>query len=300
MESSRRNFLKSAALSAAANAAAPRLSFGGKKAAGAKGPEVMVSKGGSPAENTRKAIEALGGIDKFVKPGDRVFLKPNSISSTGPETAVNTNPEVALEVARLCRKAGAKEILALMHDDESVLKLNGIGDAIESVGGRAGSANDMSQYIEVNLPRGLILRKTMVIKELLEFDKFINIPVAKHHAGSQLTFGMKNLMGLNWDRIIMHRTDLEQAIADLATVRPPDLVVIDATRILLTNGPGGPGAVRETRTIVASADQLAADAYTATLFKLNPYDVRHFRYAYDMGIGEIDPKRMKIQEFTFN
>ncbi len=300
MKSSRRRFLKGAALSAAAVASTPFTALAEKKTSEGGGPPVMVCRGGSPAENTGKAIDELGGIGKFVKPGDRVFLKPNSISSLKPEAAVNTNPEVVAEVARLCKKAGASDILAMAHDDAAVSRMNGIAEALESNGGKYIAANNMNQYTEVNLPRGLLLRRTMVVKELLDYDVFINLPVAKHHAGSQLTIGMKNYMGLNWDRIIMHRMDLHQTIADLVTVRPPDLVVVDATYILLTNGPGGPGSVRETKTVIASTDQVAADAYAAKLFKQNPRDIRHFKCAYDMGLGEIDPERMKIQEFNLS
>lgn len=136
----------------------------------------------------------------------------------------------------------------------------------------------------------------MVIKELLDYDVFINLPVAKHHAGSRLTLGMKSYMGLSWDRQVMHTIDLHQTIADLVSVRRPDLTIIDATRILLNNGPGGPGSVREVKSVIASPDPITADAYAATLFKHDPRSIRHIRCAYEMGLGEIDPDRMDIHK----
>ncbi len=261
-------------------------------------PDVMVTSGDSPAKNVRKVIEALGGIEKFVKPGDRVFLKPNSISPMGPEYAVNTNPDVVAEVARLCKKAGASKILALAHDDPGSLVANGIGDAINAHDGVLGTADNIEMYQQVNIPMGMILRETAVIKEFLEYDVFINLPVAKHHGGAQLTLGMKNYMGLNWDRQIMHRTDLDQTIADLVTVRRPDLTIVDATRMLLNNGPSGPGTVREVKSVVASTDIVAVDAYTATLFKHEPREIRHIRYAAEMGLGEMEVKKMNIVKLT--
>ncbi|NQS96972.1 MAG: DUF362 domain-containing protein [candidate division Zixibacteria bacterium] len=301
MKLTRRDFVKggAAAASTAALASTGIFTFSGRSEAAKRyRSSVMVSKGGSPAENVLKVITALGGMEKFVMAGDRVLLKPNSISSAGPESAINTNPEVVGEVVRLCRKAGAREILAMTHDDASAWGLNGIGEAIEANGGSVMPANDVEQYQGVNLPRGIILRVAMVVKELLEFEVFINIPVAKHHGGVQLTLGMKNLMGLNWDRYIMHRTDIHQTIADLATVRRPDITIIDATRMLLTNGPSGPGTVRVEDAVIGSTDPVAADAYTATLFEREPHSVRHIQHAYELGLGEIELDMMDIQRFN--
>ena len=259
--------------------------------------DLLVAKNGTPTENTRKAIEAAGGMEKFVKKGQKVFIKPNCITTSKPETAINTNPDVVAEVVRLCMKAGAAEVLYMGHDGEAAWEGNGIGAALEAMGAKKAGANNIDQYVDVKLPRGLILRETKMIRELMEYDVFINIPVAKHHAGAQLTLSMKNYMGLNWDRVIMHRSDLHQTIADLNTARPADLIVMDATRMLLTNGPSGPGTVREEKTVVVSSDPVAADAYTAALFKLDPRSVKHIQCAYEMGLGEIDERKMRIGVF---
>ncbi|TKJ41642.1 hypothetical protein CEE37_03485 [candidate division LCP-89 bacterium B3_LCP] len=299
MAITRREFIKSSVglASAVSLAAVPLYPLVTQAGAKTIKPILMAATGDSPALNARKVIDALGGIEKYVKPGNTVFLKPNSITQLGPEFAVNTNPEVVAEVARLCQKAGASKIIAYAHDDPSSWVENGIGKAIESFGGEIVAANTISMYRQVNLPLGLVLRETMMIEEFLTADVFINLPVAKHHAGAQLTLGIKNYMGINWDRQIMHRTDLDQTIADLATVRKPDLTVMDATRMLLNNGPSGPGTVREEKTIIASEDPVAADAFTATLFKHEPNEIRHIRHASEMGLGVMNLKKMKIKKF---
>jgi uncharacterized protein (DUF362 family) len=296
MPSNRREFLKETLATTALTVASPLFVFPNQTLAGSsyKSP-LAVAKGANPAENTRKAIEALGGIEKFVRPGDRVLLKPNCISSNGPTSAVNTNPEVVGEIARLCQKAGARAIYATGHDVPTVWIGNGIQSALSAYGGKITAANSLEGYISVKLPRGLLLRETMVVKELMEYEVFINLPVAKHHAGSQLTFGLKNYMGLCWDRITMHRTDLHQCIADLNTVRKADLTVLDATRMLLTNGPSGPGQVRQEDTIIAGSDPVAVDAYGATLFKQEPRKIRHILAGYEMGIGEMDLGKVEIR-----
>ncbi|MFH1861788.1 MAG: DUF362 domain-containing protein [bacterium] len=298
MAISRREFLKSGlgVLAAAPLAASPLFSWAARaETVNPYTPLLITATGTSPAENVRRALQALGGIEKFVKKGSKVLLKPNSMTRLGPNFAVNTHPDVVREVARLCRLAGASAVLALSHDDPSSWEGNGIGKALHDEGALYRSTNEASQYQAVNLPLGMILRETMVVKELLEYDVFINLPIAKHHAGSQLTLGLKNYMGLNWDRQIMHRTDLNQTIADLASVRRADLTIVDATRILLTNGPGGPGSTREIQMVIASEDPIAADAYTATLFKQEPQDIRHLRAAYELGLGEMNLKQMVIQ-----
>ncbi len=293
----RRDFLKSSLgmVSAASLASTLPLSWMAKAQSADSGrPLLIVRTGLSPAENVSKAIAALGGIEKFVKPGSKVFLKPNSISRLGPEFAINTHPEVVREVARLCRLAGAAQVSAVSHDEADIWEANGIGAALQAEGAAYRSALDIGSYRRINLPLGLLMRETMILNDFLEAEVFINLPVAKHHAGSQLTIGLKNYMGLNWDRRIMHNTDLQQCIADLVSVRRPDLTVVDATRILLTNGPGGPGRVRECQSIIASTDPVAADAYAATLFKQEPRNIRHLRYAGEMGLGELDLNRVQI------
>ena len=298
MSLNRRDFLKSGLglASAASLASAPVFSWMTSTAQGAgRLAPLSVASGESPADNVQRAIQALGGIEKFVKKGSTVFLKPNSISNLGEEYAINTNPAVVREVAKLCRLAGASKVIAVSHDEASPWEANGIGSALTAEGATWRVANDQADYQTVKLPLGLLLRETAVIKELLEADVFINIPVAKHHAGSRLTIGMKNYMGLNWDRLVMHNTDLQQCIADLVSVRRPDLTVVDCTRILLTNGPGGPGTVRQCNQVIASPDLVAADAYAATLFKLEPRAIGHIRYGNEMGLGEMDTKKMDVR-----
>jgi uncharacterized protein (DUF362 family) len=255
----------------------------------------MVASGSSPAENTRRAIQSLGGIETFVKKGAKVFLKPNSVNELGPEYAVNVHPDVVHEVARQCRLAGAARITALSHDDEASWKANGIGAALTAEGVIYGSAAGQEAYRKVNLPLGLILKETMALNDFLDADVVINMPIAKHHAGTGLTIGLKNYMGLIWERTSFHYSDLHQCIADLATIRRADLTVVDATRILLTNGPAGPGSVRETGMVIASTDPIAADAWAATLFKREPSEIRHIRYAGEMGLGVADVKRMEVR-----
>jgi uncharacterized protein (DUF362 family) len=260
--------------------------------------DLAIAKGGDPASNTKKAIQALGGIEKFVKKGDKVAVKPNPITQSPPEMAANTNPDVVETVVRMCRQAGAQEVVVLSHDGLRNFERNGIGDAASRAEARVLAAMTRDLYRPVPVLRGRLLENVEIIGELLDADVFINIPIAKHHSATEVTLSMKNLMGINWNRGYFHQNGLHQAIADLSTVVKPDLIVMDANRILLTNGPSGPGQTRDDKTVIAGTDPVAVDSYSTTLFNRAPRDVRHIQYAYELGVGEIDLKKLHIKEFA--
>ena len=260
--------------------------------------DLAVAKGGDPAGNTIQAIQALGGIERFVNKGDKVTLKPNPVGQNPPELAINTHPGVVETVAKMCMQAGAREVVIVSHDALSNFEGNGIMNAASRAGARVVAAITRDLYQTTPVLRGRLLHNEEIIKDVLDADVFINMPIAKDHAGSRLTLGMKNLMGINWNRLYLHQNGLHQGIADLSTIVKPDLIIMDANRILLTNGPGGPGQTREDKTVIAGTDQVAVDAYTATLFNLTPRDVPHIQYAYELGVGEANLKKLNIKEIS--
>jgi uncharacterized protein (DUF362 family) len=261
-------------------------------------PDLAVVTGGDPAVNTLRAIQALGGIERFVAKGARVAVKPNPVTGNRPETASTTNPDVLETVVRLCVEAGAGDVVVLSHDSERNFEGNGLLEAADRGGARVLAANSQDLYRPVPLVRGRLLEGVEVIGEVLDADVFINIPIAKHHGAAEVTLGMKNLMGINWNRGRFHQYGLQQCIADLNTAVRPDLIVMDANRVLLTNGPAGPGETRDALTVVAGTDPVAVDAYSTTLLDRNPMDIGHIRYAYQQGIGEIDLEKLTIEKIS--
>lgn len=261
-------------------------------------PDLAVAKGGDPATNTMRAIHALGGFERFVQKHDKVAIKPNPITPAGPETAANTNPIVVETVVRMCMQAGAGEVVVLSNDPLRSFEGNGIMEAASGAGARVVAATTRDLFKSVNVLRGRILHDVEIIKDILDADVFINIPVVKHHAATTVTCSMKNLMGINWDRTYFHRHGLHQCIADLSTVVKTDLIIVDATRILLTNGPNGPGQTREERTVIAGTDPVAIDTYATTLLGRNPQDIDHIRFAYEIGVGEMYLETLNIKELA--
>ncbi len=261
---------------------------------------------GEAASATRLVLEALGGIDAFVKKGDVVILKPNASFPNPPSWGCNTSPEVVATVAKLCLEAGAKRVTVVdntLGNPDLCFSRSGLKDALSSLPQvRLLAPKQESMYKEVQIIKGVALRKTKIFKEVMEADKFINLPTAKSHSATGVSLGIKGLMGLVWDRNTFHRDmDLDQAIADLATVLKPTLTILDATRGLLTAGPGGPGKVEHWNTIVAGTDPVAVDAYGVTLGQwygqtVRPEQVKHLVAAKSHGLGTLELERVQILE----
>ncbi|NIM07452.1 MAG: DUF362 domain-containing protein [Armatimonadetes bacterium] len=301
-ELSRKDFLRLAAGGALAWTLG-RFGLGTGDAAEAASPPVLAVAGNqSPDAMVRAAIGGLGGMKKFVKPGSAVVVKPNASWAQKPHQAATTNPKVLSEVVRMCKEAGAKVVKVMDHlidrPDELTLSTNGLRKAAESAGAIFISAGSRSLYQNIRIPRGKALRSSTVLKEVMKADLFINVPIAKVHNASVLTMGLKNLMGVAFNRDAWHEApDLHQAIADYATVVRPHLTILDAVRILQTNGPRGPGKTKDTKMIIAGTDPVAIDAYTAqNAFGKAPQSIHHIAFANAAGLGEMDLRKITVKK----
>ncbi len=262
---------------------------------------------GAPAAATRAAVELLGGMQKFVKPGDRVVIKPNMSFNRTPEQASNTHPEVIRELAVMCKEAQAGKVFILDHTLASAkmcLLRSGIEEACKSVDPNMVYAiNESNLYQDVPIPQAVSLNETQIIKEVLKADVLIAAPVAKSHSATGVSLSMKGMMGLIWDRWTLHRQGLDETIVDMCTVLKADLAVIDGSRVLSTNGPQGPGKVLKENTIIASRDMVAADACAIESFtwygrKYKAKQVGHIREAHRRKFGRMDIENLTIKTVT--
>ena len=248
-----------------------------------------------------KVLEPLGGMGKFVRPGDRVVIKPNIGWDRSPAQAANTHPLVVRALVEAALAAGAAKVMVFdrtCNEERRCYVNSGIKEMLETIDDRRLHFYhpDPRKFVPVDIERGKSVRRLEIYKDALEADAYINVPIAKHHGLARLTLGLKNSMGvLGGNRGQMHH-DLGQKLADLATVIRPKLTVIDATRILLDNGPqGGDLAdVKVLDSLVAGADPVACDAYTTTLFDLKPEDIDSTVAAHRAGLGEMDLAKMRI------
>jgi uncharacterized protein (DUF362 family) len=284
----RRDFFKSAAIVGIAsffktNALGSVLS--GKEMSVHSQPDLVAVMGGEPAVMLDRALKELGGIGHFVKKGQKVVIKPNIGWDKSPQLAANTNPELVGALVKLCKGAGASEVIVFDHSCQDWKKCytnSGIEKAVLAAGGKMVPANDESYYREVELPRGVNMKSAKIHKALLDCDVWFNVPVLKHHGGAKNTISMKNLMGIVWDRSYFHGHDLHQCIADAATFhKKPALNIVDAYRIMKSNGPQGKSEsdVVKLKSLLVSPDYVAVDTAAMKLFsQVQPTDLKDVRY----------------------
>lgn len=297
-EITRRDFLKSAAAGAA-------LTLAGKPVfSNAKEEYDLAVISGDPAAATRKALEAMGGISRFVKKGQRVVLKPNMSFARPPESGCNTHPQVVTTVAQACLEAGAQQIMVMDYTlgrPELCLERSGIRQACKSIKNvHVIGIEEKKFFREIRVPQGKVLDRVEVLKEVLDSQVLISLPVTKSHSATGVSMGIKGLMGLIWDRTSFHdKYNINQALADLATVIKPQLTILDASRALVSGGPGGPGEVQKPNLIIAGVDPVAVDSYGVTVApwygqNFKGRQVEHLLVAHQRGLGKIDLDQLRI------
>ena len=267
-------------------------------------PLLTVVGGGEPRELVQHALANLGGISRFIRPGESVVLKPNVAWDRTPEQAANTNPDVVAEVVRQCWQAGAKRVVVTdvsCNDPRRCFQRSGIEAAAKSAGAEV-ILPDPERFREVNIG-GVVLRNWLVFEPFLEADKMINLPIAKHHGLTGATLGFKNWYGiLGGQRNRLHQ-QIHQSLVDLASFMLPTLTMLDCYRILLRNGPTGGNLedVALKRTMVAGTDPVALDAYVAKAYwNLDPEQLPYLKMAADHGLGSVDFDRVSMKITTLS
>jgi uncharacterized protein (DUF362 family) len=253
-------------------------------------PPLVVARGGEPAVLVRAALAAIGGIGRFVKRGETVLVKPNMAWDRTPEQGANTHPDVVAEVVRQCREAGARRVIVAdnpVHDAHRVAERSGIRAAVRAAGGDLVLPGDSGfQWTALG---GSVLASWDVLSVLFQADRLVNLPVVKHHSLSRLTCGLKNHMGLiGGSRGRLHQ-DIHPALVDLLAAFRPTLTVVDATRVMMRNGPTG-GRLEDVvaaNAVAAGTDPVACDAWAARQLGLDPAEVGHVVLADGRGLGRL-------------
>jgi uncharacterized protein (DUF362 family) len=296
----RRDFLKTAA-AAGAGLAAPRLFAEAIQPPPAAGAAVWVIQGKDIPAMLAKGMELAGGWGAFVKKDARVTLKVNAAWAVEPQGGGNTHPDLVKAFCLAAFAAGAKSVtlpeLPCAPAAQS-FSMSGIEGAIKGTGARLYKPEKESEFRTVAIPRGVDLKEASIPADVLDCDCLVNMPVAKSHSGAKLTLSMKNWMGSDKNRGSWHRKNLHQCIVDYNTVIKPALVIIDATRIMLTGGPRGPGKMAFPEKLIIGRDTVACDAVAAGLFGLKPFDVPHIRLAHEAGLGCGDLALIKVVDVS--
>jgi len=252
----------------------------------------------------RQAMKALGGMERFVKKGAEVIVKPNMcVGYRTYEYAATTNPWLVGGIVKLCLEAGAKRVRVMDFPfdgtQQQAYTQSGVEKEVKAAGGLM-EFMAAFKYTKVKLQNALELKESEIYDDFLKPDNvIINVPIAKHHAAARLTLGMKNFMGVIVDRDVLHH-NLGQRIADLNTKIKPTLTVMDGIRILMARGPQGGSLndVKKLNTIAVSQDTVAVDSYATQWFNLKPDDIAYIAAGAKMGLGKTDWKSLKVEEIA--
>jgi len=242
-----------------------------------------------PYGATIKAVNTLGGMQRFVRAGDTVVIKPNIAWDRTPEYATNTNPEVVAALIDMCNTAGAKRVNVFditCNDSKRAYDSSGIAAIAKKRGANVFIPDDwnmMDAHFDFESP----MEKWPILREAIECDAFINVPVLKHHSLAGLTISMKNLMGVCGGKRGKIHFDLGRKLVDLTKLISPELTVVDASKVLVRNGPTGGNLedVKNLNTIIAGTDPTLADSFAATLMGQEPLSIPNIKSAVDSHFG---------------
>ena len=269
-------------------------------------PDIAVVTESDTFAATLRAIELAGGIGRFVKPGAKVGLLINA-PSWWRKPGSFTSPDITLAVLQLCLDAGAGEINYVIDPASDYWSRTPLGAKYPKL--TAAARKNPGEWTEVEIPRGVALKKAKVNRTALDCDVLINLPIAKHHAGTGFTGCLKNFMGAchRETNQFFHNGSgakgdyedvsfLSQCIADVNLVRRPDLNVCDASEFLLTNGPAGPGELKRANKAIVGVNPVSVDAYACTLLGLTAEKVAMIGMAAAHGIGEPSLAKLAVRE----
>jgi uncharacterized protein (DUF362 family) len=229
--------------------------------------EVAVGRGGTVRERLLKALDAVGGLQQFIKPGDIVLVKPNVAFDRSPNLGATSNPETIEELVRMilvdCR---AQEVRVADNPIESpadCFAKSGIGVAAQRAGGRV-YLPDSNAFRMLHTPGAKLIENWWFFnRPLTNVDKVIGVAPVKDHNLCQASMGMKNWYGLLGGRRNQFHQDIHEIVSDLVMMMKPTLTLLDGSQILMKNGPtgGDPTNVKPGDAVVAGVDPVAMDAW---------------------------------------
>lgn len=256
----------------------------------ALGQKMSIVRGEDRVATLRMALKSLGGIETFIKKGDRVLLKVNAAFASPAMLSATTHPAIITEMTQLCFRAGAASVVVTdnpINDPASCFSLTGIADAARSAGARVLlPRNDLFSPMTVKDAK-LIRNWPVLYKPFTDITKVIGMAPLKDHHRSGASMIMKNWYGLLGGRRNIFHQDIHSIIMELAMMVKPSLVILDATTSMMTNGPTGGSLsdLKNTNTMIVSTDQVAADAFGASLLGKSLDELLFIGKAEAAGIG---------------
>jgi uncharacterized protein (DUF362 family) len=310
----RRKFLANAAAITSSTLLTSALPFKIRALSPPGDPDLVIWKGTDYFSGVKKAIEAAGGISRFVPQNSSVGILVNSAFDI---KGAYVNPDITISLIEEIMETDPREIVLLQVINDKHWELSSYSKKLEEFSPLIKQVKANSFPSEFNeddfvlvpeIQGATFLKDAEVVKRYLDVDVFINIPLIKHHGSTLLTGALKNMMGLctRKTNVGFHlgsgeKNDpgyLGQCIADLNLLRKPDLVVADATELITNNGPFGPGDLAKPDTIIIGSDPVAVDSYGCQFLDFLPEEIHSIQCAYNSGVGEMDLENIDIVEVT--
>jgi len=238
-----------------------------------------------------RSLDLIGGVDKFIKSGEKVILKPNLLTGAKPEEAVTTHPVVFECVARIFKENGA----VVGYGDSPAF---GSGDKAARVAELTETAKnlgieylDFENAINVEFPEGKMVKHFSVAKSITEWDSIVSISKMKSHGLTRITGAVKNQFGCVSGRrkALYHAqypdSDLfSMMLVDLNRMLKPRLFIMDGIIAMEGNGPRN-GRPKKMNVILVSIDPVALDTAFCKLVNLNPMLVPTIKRGELWGLG---------------
>ena len=265
--------------------------------------KMSIARGKNRAATLHLAIESLGGIETFIKKDDQVLLKVNAAFASPPILSATTHPQLVSEMVQLCYKAGAARVVVTdnpINDPTSCFALSGIEAAARGSGAEVVYPRD-ELFRPLTVPNTTLIQNWPVLYDPFEdITKVIGMAPVKDHHRSGASMIMKNWYGLLGGRRNIFHQDIQTIITDLATMVRPSLVVLDGTVSMISNGPTGGSLsdLKETEMMIVSTDQVAADAFGATLLGKTPSQLPFISKAEAAGVGTADYRALNPVEVS--
>ncbi|MBS7634183.1 DUF362 domain-containing protein [Candidatus Bathyarchaeota archaeon] len=268
--------------------------------------KVVIAKGENIKFRTKKSLEDIGGVNKVVGKGDKVFIKPNIVDGAPFITGEVVQLETIEVLVKESFNAGASEVLigetpTYRKPTETIISYMRLA---KETGAKFLELNNYP-FTEVNVENPCFFNKVRLSSLLLESDVFINVPTLKTHLSCGVTLAIKNMYGLisPEDRILYHSINrVEEAIVDLYKARRADLIVVDGTYTTLHLGARPLEDFKETFRLnltIAGFDPVAVETISAKILGVDPSSLRYLKWAEEDGLGTMDLNRIEILGVPF-
>lgn len=267
-------------------------------------PDLVAVRGTELTRMFDKALEALGGLGRYVKSGQTLVIKPNMAWAQPPSVGANTNPVLVSHIVKNALNLGAKKVYVFDNTCDNwvgAYRDSGLEEASKDAGATVAPGNTSGYYQEVQVPGATILKTIELHEVYLEADVIINVPVLKHHGGAKMTAAIKNLMGAIWSRGPLHRNGVDETLPDLLLYKKPTLNVVEAVRVMTSGGPRGRGTSQylAANMLIASEDAVAADSACAAIMNTAGISTpSYIELAAQRGIGVSNLDTLNIQRLT--